>query len=115
VANKQWKSPEAREALEKLIQKYSKANRTGCAVLYLGQMSDGEEKEKYLKKAIEEFSDCWYGNGVQVGAMARFLLAGYYQQTGQEEEAARLYGEIREQYPNAVTHDGKSLIDAIPQ
>ena len=42
VANKNWRSPEAIENLEKLISKYDKANRTGCATLYLGQMSEGE-------------------------------------------------------------------------
>jgi len=30
----------------------------------MGQMSGGEEKEKYLKLAIKDFSDCYYGSGV---------------------------------------------------
>jgi len=68
VANKLWKTPEAKTSLKVLIEKYPKSNRTGCAVQYMGQMSSGEEKEKYLKLAIKDFSDCYYGNGVQVGA-----------------------------------------------
>ena len=48
VANKLWKTPEAKTSLKVLIEKYPKSNRTGCAVQYMGQMSSGEEKEKYF-------------------------------------------------------------------
>jgi hypothetical protein len=78
TANKQWQSPEAKSALKVLIEKYPKANRTGCAILYLGQMTSGQEQENYLKKAIEKYGNCFYGNGVQVGAYARLYLADYY-------------------------------------
>jgi DNA repair exonuclease SbcCD ATPase subunit len=115
VANKQWNSPAAQESLKKLTGKYDKANRTGCALLYLGQMSGGDDKEKYLTKAIEDFGDCWYGDGVQVGAYARLQLAAYYAQQGKKEEAKRLFGEIREKYPDAVDHSGNLLIEAIPK
>lgn len=115
IANREWNSPEAKESLKTLIGKYSKANRTGCAVLYLGQMSSGEEKENYLKRAIAEFGDCRYGNGVQVGAYARFHLAHYYQKTGKADEAAALFKEIREQFPDAVDHKGRLLADIMPK
>lgn len=115
IANREWNSPEAKESLKTLIGKYSKANRTGCAVLYLGQMSSGEEKESYLKRAIAEFGDCRYGNGVQVGAYARFHLAHYYQKIGKADEAAALFKEIREQYPDAVDHKGRLLADIMPK
>jgi len=115
VANRQWRSPEAQESLKTLIAKYDKANRTGCAVLYLGQMSSGQEKEDYLKKAIADFSDCWYGDGVQVGAYARVHLAGYCQQSGRADEARKFYAEIREKYPDAVDHNGNLLRDALPK
>ena len=115
IANKQWNSPEARESLKKLIDKYTKANRTGCAILYLGQMTSGEEKEKYLKQAIDGFSDCYYGNGVQVGAYARFHLANYYLQTGKKDEASVLFNELRKNYADAIDHKGRLLIDSIPK
>ena len=115
IANSQWNSPEAQESLKKLVDKYAKANRTSCALLYLGQMASGEEKEKYLKKAIDEFSDCWYGDGVQVGAYARFYLANYYQDSGKKTEAAALFNEIRKNYPDAVDHKGRLLADLIPK
>ena len=57
VANKKWRSAEARQSLQQLVEKYDQANRTGCAILYLGQMSEGEEKVKHLKRAIDQFGD----------------------------------------------------------
>lgn len=114
TANQQWNSPEAQSSLRKLVETYSQANRTGCAVLYLGQMSDGADKERYLKQAAGDFADCWYGDGVQVGAYARFTLANYYQQQGKNDEAARLFSEIREHYPDAVNHKGRPLAEIMP-
>lgn len=78
AANKQWNTPEAKESLKTLTEKHPKANRAGCAVLYLAQMSDGEEREKLLKLAIGGYGDCFYGNGVQVGSCARWYLAFCY-------------------------------------
>ena len=115
VANKQWNSPEAQVSLKKLIDRYLKANRTGCALLYLGQMASGEEKEKYLVQAINVRSDCYYGDGVQVDAYARFHLANYYLQIGKKDEASALFDEIRKDYPDAIDHRGRLLIDLIPK
>jgi hypothetical protein len=114
VANKKWNTPEAKESLGKLVSKYNKANRVGCAMLYLGQMIDGQEREKYLKTAIEQYSDCWYGDGVQVGAYARFQLALYYQKIGKQKEAIKLFNELREKFPDAIDHRGRILSDSIP-
>ena len=73
VANKNWKTdkPKAKEAMEELVKNYKKANRTGCAMLYLAQLSRGDERDKYLDETIKDYSDCFYGNGVQVGGWAR--------------------------------------------
>jgi len=114
VANKLWKTPEAKTSLKVLIEKYPKSNRTGCAVQYMGQMSTGEEKEKYLKLAIKDFGDCYYGSGVQVGAYARLYLGYYYREKGMEKEAKALFEEIRKDYPDAVNHRGKPLVDDLP-
>lgn len=114
-ANKDLQNPEAKAALEKLIKTYPKANRTGCAVQYMGQMTSGDEQEKYLKLAIAEFGDCYYGSGVQVGAYARLYLGYRYQKEGKEKEAAALFDEIRKDYPEAVNHKGKRLADLLPK
>ena len=109
VANKQWRTEEGKDSLKKLISKYDKANRTGCALLYLGQMSKGTEREAYLQQAIADFSDCFYGDGVQVGAYARYYLAYYYKESGDEKTSAELFVEITEKYPDAIDHKGNLL------
>lgn len=114
-ANKDLKNPESRTALKTLIEKYPKANRTGCAVQYMGQMADGEERERYLKLAISDFGDCYYGNGVQVGAYARFYLGFYYKQAGKEKEAKALFDEVRKDYPDAINHKGRRLVELLPE
>ena len=113
VANSKWETEEAKESLKTLVSKYAKANRTGCAILYLGQMSKGQEQMDYLKKAISDFSDCYYGDGVQVGAYARYYLANAYLAAGDNDSADKLFNEIRAQYPDAVTHDGEKLLVVI--
>lgn len=109
TANKDWRSPEAIVALKQMIEKYPDVNRTGCAVLYLGQMSQGETREEYLKRAVDNHSDSFYFNGVQVGPLARLYLAGHYKETGRPEEAKKLFTEVLMKYPDAITHSGKKL------
>lgn len=109
VANKNWRSAEARASLETLIEKFPELNRTGCAVLYLGQWSSGEQREQLLTRAVEKHSDCFYGNGVQVGGFARYLLGHYYREQGKTAEAKTLFDEIRKNYPEAITHSGQSI------
>lgn len=111
ITNKRFKSPEAKECLQALIKKYPRANRTGCALLYMGQMSSGEEQEDYLKQAIKDFGDCYYGDGVQVGAYARFCLAVYYRRSGKDHFADSLKREVLKDYPDAVDHTGRLLKD----
>jgi outer membrane murein-binding lipoprotein Lpp len=109
IANRSWQTPEAVDSLKKLVAAHPGTNRTGCAYLYLGQMSVGAEKERYLKTAIADYSDSWYGDGVQVGAYARFQLAFHYRQTARDSEARQLFAELRKDYPDAVDHAGKLL------
>ena len=104
------KTPEAQESLKKLVAKYPKSNRAGCAVQYLGQMSKGKEMENYFKTAIKDHSDAYYYNGVQVGAYARVYLARHYQKTGKTKEAAALFKDVSEKYPDAINHSGKPLL-----
>jgi len=115
VANKNWRSEEARKSLEELLKKFPDTNRTGCAVLYMAQWSEGEEREKRLKEAIEKFDDCFYGNGVQVGAYARYLLGYYYFDKGEKEKAKALFNEILDKYPDAVDHSGNLLAEKIKE
>jgi hypothetical protein len=113
VANQKWGSPEATESLQTMIQKYPDINRTGCATLYVAQRSEGDARARYLQDCIEKYNDCFYGDGVQVGAYARFLLAADYMRNGQEPKAAALYSELKTKYPDAVDHGGSLLADSI--
>lgn len=102
------------DALSTLCEKYPKANRTGCAVMYAAQRASGEERVKLLKQAIDNYGDCFYGDGAQVGAYARLYLAGELARSGDTAGAEKLYGEIRMLYPNAHAHNGKPLSEVIP-
>ena len=113
VANQKWGSPEANESLQKMIRKYPDINRTGCAMLYLAQRSEGDERANYLRDCIEKFNDCFYGDGVQVGAYARFLLAVHYKSKGEEKRAAELCNEIKAKYTDAIDHAGNLLVNSI--
>jgi beta-lactamase regulating signal transducer with metallopeptidase domain len=112
-AAKKWGTAEAKEDLKELIEKYPKANRAGCAMLYLGQMSRGKEQIKYLRQAIDNYSDCFYYDGVQVGPYARYYLGWYYLNNGEPGKAEKLFGEIRQEFPDAVDHAGNKLLDAV--
>ena len=109
------RSDGAAEALKTLMEKYPKANRTGCAVMYAAQReTDPAERERLLKLAIASFGDCWYGDGAQVAPYARWYLAKLYERTGKPDEAKRLFDEIRTDYPNAVTHRGGPFAAWLP-
>lgn len=113
VANQKWGSSEASESLQTMIKKYPDINRTGCALLYVAQKSQGDERAKYLQDCIEKFNDCFYGDGVQVGAYARLLLAEDYRSKGEEGKAAALHGELKAKYADAIDHGGNLLVDTI--
>ena len=115
VANQKWKSQQGKDSLKLLIEKYDKANRTGCALLYLGQMSTGDERENYLLEAIDDFSDCYYGDGVQVGAYARYFLAYHYKEVGEKEKEELMLKELKSEFPDAISHKGKMLSELIKQ
>ena len=115
VANKNWRKPEAKDALEKLIKEYPDTNRTGCAILYLGQMSQGKTKVDYLTRAITKHGDCYYGNGVQVGAYATFLLAHHEYNLDQKASATKRFAELRKTWPYAFDHKGRLLVQQIPK
>jgi hypothetical protein len=113
VANQKWGTLEASNSLQTMIQKYPDIDRTGCAVLYVAQMSQGEDRARYLQDCIDKYNDCFYGDGVQVGVYARYLLAGDLRQKGETAKAKALLDEIKSKYPNAVDHGGNLLVDQV--
>ena len=113
AANRDIRAPGGIDLLRQVVSKYPKSNRAGCAILYLAQISRGSERESFLKRAIEEHADDWYGNGVQVGALARVHLAGHYAETNRRDQAVALAAEVRQSFPDAVDHSGGSLIEML--
>lgn len=113
VANRHWGTLEASNSLQEMIQKYPDIDRTGCAVLYVAQMSQGEDRAQYLQDCIDKYNDCFYGDGVQVGVYARFLLAEDCRKSGEMAKAKTLLDEIKTRYPDAVDHSGNLLVDSI--
>ena len=109
-----YSSKASDSALATLLEKYPKANRTGCAVMYAAQRASGENRVKLLEQAIANHGDCVYGDGAQVGAYARMYLAGEFERSGDTAGAEKLYGEIRALYPNAHTHKGRPLSEILP-
>ena len=54
----------------------------------------------------EQHADAMYGDGVQVGAYATFLLASA---VDSEDERTRLLGDLQQRWPDAVDHSGRLL------
>jgi hypothetical protein len=109
TANKKWRTDEARESLGKLLEKFDKSNRTGCATLYMGQMSEGENRIEYLTRAVEKFGDCYYLDGCQVGGYGRYVLALTLWETGAKDKALALLGELKKDYKDAIDHSGRPM------
>ena len=53
------------------------------------------------------------GRSPCVGAYARLYLASIYAKQGKTSEAEKLKEEIRTQFPDAVTHKGRPMKDAL--
>jgi hypothetical protein len=113
TANGNLRGPDARAALLTLIEKYPGANRTGCAILYLAQISQGEERERLLKLAISDHGDAMYGDGAQVGPFARAQLAAMYAQSDRMADAKALAEDIATNFPAAVDHSGAPLVNML--
>ena len=111
VANKNWRTDEARASLTKLLEKYDKSNRTGCATLYMGQMNEGKSRIEYLTRAVEKFSDCYYLDGCQVGGYGRYVLALTLWEGGEKDKALALLGELKTKFRDAIDHRGRSMSD----
>jgi hypothetical protein len=101
-------------SLEALAAKYPRSNRAGCAIVELAQMSTGNVREQYLKRAIDEHADDWFENGAQVGPLAMAFLAMHYAGLDRLSEAERLAAELSARYPESVDSTGASLDEVLP-
>ena len=90
---------------------FTGSNRVGCSLLYLGRFGPGDEAEPWLRRAVEDHSDALYGDGVQVGAYARYELAALMRRRGRYSAAASLDADLTKRWPDAVDHAGVPLVD----
>jgi TolA-binding protein len=114
-ANKNLKGEGTKDKLIKVVQDYGKSNRAGCALVYLAQITTGDEQIQYLQQAIDSHADCFYGDGVQVGAYARLILAVRYVNDKQYDKAATQLDELLKQYPRSLDHKGQPLELSVDQ
>ena len=78
-------------------------------------MSQDTKKIEYLMRAKDDFSDCYYGDGVNVGAYATYLLACHHQQEGDYDQANKLFNDIKMNHAYAVDHRGRLLVDLVQE
>jgi hypothetical protein len=67
LASRDLRSPDAKAKLKEVVRRFPQSNRAGCAALYLAQMSEGTEREEYLKSAIANYGNSWYGTAFRSG------------------------------------------------
>ena len=105
-------APGGTEILAELIRLYPTSNRAGCAALHV-RRGQGVDRELRLKQIIADYSDAWCESGVQVGALARALLAVHYVELDRFDEAERLAAEVSARYPGSIDDAGAPLDDLL--
>ncbi len=104
---------ERRTIAQNLLKRFPKSNRAGCIQLYLAQACTGREEINLYRQVIKNYSDCYYYDGVQVGAFARYRLGVALLAGGKKSEAERWFTELKVLYPEAIDHTGKLLSDRL--
>lgn len=111
-----WRAKKGKERHAVAItmrRRFPKANLTGLVMFNLALDNARQKRIDLLKQVIRDHGDCRYGNGVQVGAMARYHLICILMGTGKQEEAEKYREELKTSFPNAIDHAGKPLIELL--
>ena len=90
-------------------RRFPKANLTGLVMFNLALENARQKRIDLLKQVIRDHDDCRYGNGAQIGAMARYHLIVILKETGKQEEAEKYREELRTDFPDAIDYNGKLL------
>lgn len=96
-----------------LLDRFPSANRTGCAILLMARVTQGEAREALLKRAIREHGDACFLDGTNVGGVARLMLAQDAGAAGRADEARRLRDEIAKGFSNELDFGAVPLVDVI--
>ncbi len=111
-----WKTRKGKERQAiaiTLLRRFPKANRTGCTLYLLALDNARQKRIDLLKQVIQNHSDCWFGNGMQVGATARYHLIRILMETGKQEEAEQYREELNTLFPDAVDGIGKRFSELL--
>ncbi len=110
------KKGDAQKAVaQTLLRKYPKSNWAGCMLINQANVSPRQEEMRYLRQAIANYSDCYFASGVQVGALARYLMGKALLRDKRKGEARHIFNELRTLYPEARAVTGALFVDLIPK
>ncbi|MFL2859145.1 MAG: hypothetical protein ACJ0BW_00195 [Pontiellaceae bacterium] len=98
-----------------LREKYPAANQTGCALITWALNQKEESKITALNEVITNHSDCYFSDGVNVGAFARLYLALHLRSINEIDNSLLLINEIKSSYPYAIDHKGIRLIEHLEE
>jgi len=115
VAKRNWRTPEPHESLQRLLKEFGRANQTGWAVFFRGEKSDGQDRIDYLTRAVQEFSDCFFPDGCQIGGYGRYLLAKSLWAKGEKGRARAVLDELKTQYAQATDHNGQPMSQLVEE
>lgn len=105
-----------REAVATTLQRrFPKANLTGCVQYFSALDYAGQKRIRLLKQVIQTHGDCWFGFGVQVGAMARYHLVNILMETGKKEEAEKYREELKTLFPDAIDGNGRLISELLKE
>ena len=96
-----------------LLDRFPSANRTGCAVLLMARVSQGEARKALLTRAIQHHGDACFLDGTNVGGVARLMLAQDAEAAGRTADALRWKDEIEKSFPHELDFGAVPLVDVI--
>ena len=115
---KSWKTRKGKERQAvaiTMLRRFPKANPTGCVQYLLALDSARQKRIRLLKQVIQNYDDCWFGSGVQIGAMARYHLINILMETGKKEEAEKYREELKTSFPDAIDGTKKRISELLKE
>ncbi len=113
---KLWRTRKGKErdaVATNLLRRFPKSNPTGCVQYFTALDYAGQKRIRLLKQVIQNYDDCWFGFGVQVGPMARYHLINILMETGKQKEAEKYREELRTRFPDAIDGNGKLISELL--
>ena len=82
-------------------------------MLYLAYRQKGDAQRHALLKVIKKYGDCYYGDGTNVGADAKYFLARYYLSHKQMKKLKLILDDLRENHRAAIHHNKQNLASLV--